>query len=346
MELDFSNANVSISKEEILRKVKIIDLWYYYCSNFKTLDVSFISELYDDVNPSARVLVSNSGNLYYKDFGSSDYFSDIFGYIQAKYNCSYFECLNIIVNDFGLRKSIVDINLKNSILALGQIVRQDVQVKIKSEINCEYQGFNLNDYNYWNSFGISFDTLNKGECFSTKSLTLDKGSKRYSYQYKNSSPIYTYQEYDIDEKYIGKRIYFPKESKERKWINDSSSEAIQGIKLLPKNGELLILSKAFKENALFYELGYSSVSLASESIVLKEYQYSHLKERFKEIILWYDDDNQGRKISYETSQKYDLKEIFLSEECKNITDFRLMNSDEETIKMIKNKIDECEGISK
>ena len=340
MELNFNDIPVQITKEEILNKIPIIDLWYFYCTNFKTIDTSFCSDLYEDENPGCRVLVSSNGNLYYRDFGEGHYFKDIFEYLMFKFNSNFYEVLNIISNDFGLRdKSGINPSLKELILLNGGISHLPL-VKVKSEINCEYQGFNLSDYNYWNSFGISFDTLNKGECFSTKSLTLDKNNKRFSYQYKNSNPIYTYQEYDINEEYIGKRIYFPFEKKERKWINDSSSEAIQGIKLLPKNGDLLVLSKAFKENALFYELGYSSISLASESIVLKEHQYSHLKERFKEIVLWYDEDDMGKKTSYETAQKYGLKEIFLSEEYKNITDFRLINSNEDTIKMIKNKIDE------
>ncbi len=346
MNLDFSNSSIGITKEEILNKVKIIDLWYFYCKNFKTIDTSFISDLYEDENPSCRVLISNTGNLYYRDFGENHYFKDVFEYLMFKFNSTFYEVLSIISNDFNLRDCGVDPSLKPLIvLNAGYDQQLDRLVKVKSEINCIYQGFNLTDYNYWNSFGISLDTLNKGECFSTKSLTLDKNNKRYSYQYRKSSPIYTYQEYDINEKYIGKRIYFTFEKKERKWINDSSSEAIQGIKLLPKNSDLLIISKAFKENCLFYELGYNSISLASESIVLKEHQFNHLKERFKEIVLWYDEDNAGRKTSYETSQKYGLKEVFLSEECKNITDFRLINSNEETIKMIKNKIDDCLGIN-
>lgn len=334
--MNFEDIETPLTKEYIFSKLNVLDLWRVY-SNFQEIDKSFTSQLYKDKHPSCRVVVSSNGNLYYKDYGeNSHYFGDIFEYLMFKYNCSYFESLNIICSDFSIRDIKVNKEVKELILE-SDGVKVEKLVKVKSDITSINQNFNLNDFNYWNSFGVSFDTLGKGECFSTKSIQIIKNNNRYIYQYKKLNPIYKYVEYDIDENYIGNRWYFPNEKKERKWINNSSSEAIQGIKLLPKNGDLLILSKSFKDSALMYELGYNCCSLASETVHLSETQYNNLIGRFDNIISFYDNDETGYKYSQYNLDNWNIFRIFVPEKsgCKDITDFYKKFGKEKSIKLLK-----------
>ena len=89
--------------------------------------------------------------------------------------------------------------------------------------------------------------------------------------------------------------------------------------MLPKMGEYLVVTKSLKDVMTLYNLGIPAIAPISENCFLSEAQYHRLKERFKHIILLYDNDRPGlramisikKKFQYEYLENIKLK-IYLT----------------------------------
>src|SRR5690606_12407025 len=99
----------------------------------------------------------------------------------------------------------------------------------------------------------------------------------------NSSPINPIYGY-----YFGKKegveqwkIYFPKKRSHRFLLNTS---VIQGLKQLPKTGDVVVVTKSYKDVMALYELGIPAIAPQAESVVLTRKQGETLTKRFKYII--------------------------------------------------------------
>lgn len=314
---NLQDAYEEVTMAEVLSKVSQMELWKYYCSNFEKVDTFFKSEFYNDSNPSCRI-TSKGTRLYYTDYGTGQYFGNALDYVQFKYNCTLRECLRIVANDFGLKKLNLkvrpDINLKN--------LHEKLLIKPKADIQIITQPFNLVDYNYWGKFKLSFDDLESDEVTAAKYVFLTNQRGELRYEYTNKNPIYAYKEYDIDCNFLGYRIYMPLASKGRKWFNNTTNTAVQGIKGLAKKGKLLIITKSLKDVMVLRKMGYNAISLASETTSLSKEIYEKLIKRFDKIISLYDNDESGIKGAKSLADLYGIKAYFIPLEtnCKDVSD--------------------------
>lgn len=327
-----------VSLNEIYSKVSEYDLWSKYCSNFKKLNESFLSDLYNDTNASCRIKQNKIGKLYYVDYGTGHFYNNIIEYLEVKYNCTFKECINIITADFNIRK--IQFTVKK---VLNMKLDEVLLLKPKTDIQILEQPFNLDNYKYWSQYGLTLEDISNAEVCVPKYvfLTNDKGCFRY--EYKRNNPIYAYKEYDIDCNFLGYRIYLPFENKSRKWMNNTDSHlVIQGIKGLVKNGDLLIITKSLKDVLVLRKMGYNAISLGSENINLSESNYNVLKSRFKHIISLYDSDETGIKYSNKLFETYNINSYYipLETECKDISDYIVKYGLEMAIKLLKQLINE------
>ena len=338
MNLDFNNANIHpITSEFILSKISEFDIFKRYCTNFKEIDVSFFSDLRTTNTPNCRIFITFNNELKYRDFKLGETLN-CWQYVMQKFNCNYFEALNIVSNDFNLKSGIIYVEPRvitaNDEFKL-KITNNTPREKFRLEVN--KSSWNIKDFEFWNQFGIPFDLLDLGEVHPAKIIQLSKGNQRYCYFYKKNNPIYVYNEYDIDLNFLGYRVYFPLEQKNRKWINNSSGKAIQGIKLLPQKGELLILTKSMKDVLTLYGLGYNAISLASETTSLMEYEYNKLISRFDNIVSLYDNDDTGKIYSQNNLDMWNIFCTFIPEytQCKDVSDLYKKVGKEECKKILK-----------
>lgn len=331
----YSLKNVDpITVNEILSKVTQEELWRYYCNPFKDLNSSFKSIFYNDTNPSCRIIRTKTGKLYYKDFGNGQYISNIFDFVKLKYSCTFTESLQIIANDFNIRK--LNFPIKKE---LNVSLEEKLLIKPKSNIKIIQQNFTKFDFDYFNKHYISLKTLKANEVISCRYVYLNTIKGSFKYEYNRNNPIYRYKEYDIDLNFIGYRLYFPGKKYGNKFLNSSNNNIIQGIKNLPEKGELLIITKSLKDVMVLTELGYNAISLASETIILKQEIYNKLKLRFNKIISLYDNDETGIKFSKIMENDYGIKAFYIPEEydCKDISEV-VFNSDLEEGKKLINKL--------
>ena len=269
-----------------------------------------ISPLRTDKKPTASFYRNKKGELIFHDFGIG-FNENFIGVVMYLYKCTYQRALNIIAEDFGYIKRAKD--------------REPIKVKISEEkieeksdtlIQIEMQDFTDAELKWWESFGISKNTLKKFNVYSCKSVFLNGN---YFASSTPRSNIFGY--------YGGKkdgielwRIYFPRKRTFR-FISNWGKSLIQGAKQLPQNGDLLVITKSMKDVLVLHDMGIPAIAPCSEVLFLSDAQLEKLKQRFKKIIVFYDNDLPGiagmnrikkahRELSYFfIPRKYGAKDV-------------------------------------
>ncbi len=168
-------------------------------------------------------------------------------------------------------------------------------------------------YDYWNSFHVTNATLDFFNIKPAKEVWIND---KLGCVYTDKNPIIRYL---IDPRY---KIYQPFNEK-YKWVSNTKNSDIQGFKELPATGDLLILSKSFKDIGVLKELSYNAISACSENTILGPEIIDHLKGRFKTIISFLDNDEPGIKAMNRYYDKYKIPftHIPVNLEHKDIAEF-------------------------
>lgn len=312
---DFSEAELDISEDEILSKVSEYQIFKYYCKNFEDLDKSFLSEFYFDTNPSCRIYIGTNNRLYYKDFGTGDYYN-CFDYISRKYNTDYYSALRIVANDFKIKSLKIDIS--PSLIVSNDIVNIPQKPKIKSRIEIVSQNYNSTDYDYWMRYKIPFDLLHEYNVFSAKFVYLYTSKGTTVYEYRKSNPIYAYR-FTSEQKYSYK-IYFPYANKKYKWLfSGGSQDDIEGYDQLDLSGDFVILTKSLKDCMCYRLFGINAISLQGEANKLSSELVIKLQKRFDKIIVNYDGDSQGIKSTNSLIRDWGFEHFYI-DEAKDLSD--------------------------
>ena len=88
------------------------------------------------------------------------------------------------------------------------------------------------------------------------------------------------------------KIYFPLK-KEYRFLNNLSKKVLQGYHQLPKTGDLLVITKSMKDVVAMYGFGIAAVSPNSETLFIEDKKLEEFKQRFKHILVLYDNDRAG-----------------------------------------------------
>jgi len=330
MPIDSRNSNDHLSRDVILSKITEYDIFRYYCSPFKEVNVKFCSELRQDKTPTVSIIKWN-GKLLYKDFGYQDHTFDCFSYIQSKYNVDFFDVLKIIDNDFSLnlsnQKDVIDFTKGY----LGLRYNKPIQEKKVIIIKKRKRPWNMDDKNFWTKYGITKEILT---IFDVEPI---------DYYWVNHNrfkcdPI-TYA-YKIGSKY---KIYAP--YSDVKWSSNTTRAHIQGLKQMMNNGKIIILTSSLKDVMCLYSLGYNAVALQSEMQMPTEKFIEMLKEKFETLMILYDNDydkesNPGQTMANKIIDAYNCINLVIPShyKAKDISDFTKAYGIEEAHKLIKKLI--------
>lgn len=329
--------NFSLKVEEKLNQAFILSklsqeqiFAYYLGSNFNKK--IFCSPLRSDKRPTVSIYKNKNGNLIYKDFATGQSLN-VFEFIKQKFGCNYFQALKIIANDFGLVKD--DTIKKNE----GKIISKDYKIKDKefSKIQVEIQDFTESELKWWAKYGITSDILKKYKVYSCKHVFLNGQLVAKS---NPNCPIFGYYGGKIKENKEKRelwKIYFPKR-REKRFINNYPTKKIQGYEYLPKSGKVLVITKSLKDSMLFNSFNIPSCSPNSETQFINDNMLESLKQRFKYIIVLYDNDETG--IKFMNKIKHEHPELIYTwiprkYDCKDISDFYKKFKRKETEKLIK-----------
>lgn len=287
--------NNPIALDYILSKVTEYDIYARYLGQFK---IGFIynSPFRKDKNPSFGIFRSKkSGKLLFKDHGNGEC-GDVIKFV---------ELFTGITNYNDLLKQIIkDMQITNNTVLHST---KEIEKNNETVIGVVRQDWTNIDKNYWSQFGITLNTLKKFKVSSIKYYLCNGIVKSI---YKDENPMYAYKVYDHF------KIYKPLADKYTKWRNNLTENDIQGYEQLPKNGDLLIITKSLKDVMVLYEMGYNAISPSSESTFIPDKALEVLKRRFKRILLCFDRDSSGCKNSIKLYNKTKIKPFFVHKKFK------------------------------
>jgi len=310
------NFEPELTKENVFTKITQEQVFEKYLGIKVQTKTHFVNPLRKDARVTCKFKYFGF-DLIFTDF--SGWFSgDCVKFVMFLFGCNYKEALQKIVQDINVTGITYDY----------KSVKTEHK---KSEIKVNIRSFNKYDANYWKPYAISSKTLNYFNVVAIQSLTVNGKS---GYYYKHADPAYAYIFNDEDIK-----VYFPLRNQFRFLSNTS---CVQGLDKLPEIGEILVITKSYKDVMVLYELGINSIAPQNEIISLTNDLVSNLKSRFNKIFLLYDFDLTGIRNSNKIRKIHQIKPLFLTNgrfgttnyKAKDISDYIKLYGIDSTIKLI------------
>lgn len=284
--LKFECLKPKITKEYLFSKgINQESIMQYYTGADINSRKLIVSPFRVDNHTTCSFYKSKSGILYLHDFATNEHIN-CFQAVMKKYNCNYYEALEIIAQDFRL----IDYNNYSRKDTIKEpIIIPEIKESETSRIQCQIKDFTKEELEWWKSFGINLKLLKKYHVFSIQHVFIN-GKLRFSSS--DECPIYGY--------YFGKnkdgieqwKIYFPNR-KETRFLNNTSKKLLQGYKQLPRTGGLLVITKSMKDVISLNRFGIASCAPNSETLFINDKQLEEFKQRFKHILVLYDNDKPG-----------------------------------------------------
>lgn len=327
--MNFKTDNIEyLTKDNILNKITEEDIFRKYLPFTFEVNRLYNSPLRNDDDTPSFGIYDKFGTLKYKDFGGSQ--GSCFDFVMNYFNLSFGDTLSKINQDFNLNL-IAGYGNTNNISIPKISVRQEKSTKTSKLLQTVLRKFQKEDYEYWKEYGVTKEILIEYNIYAIKEVYLNK--QLYWYNTK-INPIYGY--YFHNTKKI--KCYRPLElNKKNKWLGNVTSEDIQGYDQLPKEGDLLIITKAMKDVMCLKSIGLTSIAPQGEDHYFSEDIMNELKSRFKRIIILYDQDDAGIRGAKKINQKYGTNSILipLLYKAKDISDLYKNYEKEKTIEVMK-----------
>ena len=289
------NVRPQLTFEKIISRVDEMDIYRRYIGDVKVKQMISSPLRSGDSDPSFRLYPSNNGMLKYVDYGTKergnviDFVSQIYPYY------SYGELLEKIWEDTNC----------GILPTLRQPKKQKkAQITVFPKVLVKKRKARENDIVFWNSFGISKETLNWGRVYPISRYWI--GDNMYGCR----TPCYAY---DLFTEW---KVYRPHESKMR-FI--SGGPSLQGYELLPEEGELCIIQKSYKDVLLMREFNIPSFAPQAESVDVPLKVIEELKERFDTLYIWGDNDEAGNAY-IERHEPYGIIPLQNMDNTKDATD--------------------------
>lgn len=280
--MEFVVLKPKITQDFILSKINQESIMQHYTG----LDVSSkklaLSPFRSDHKVTCAFYKSKSGVLYLHDFATNEHIN-CFSVVSRLFNCNYYEALKIIAQDFGLVEGTTP--KVSSIVIVPEIKETET-----SKIQVQIKNYSKEELEWWEKFGITQKLLKKYHVYSIQNVFLNGNLTSVS---SSKNPIYGYyfgKDKNHEEKW---KIYFPLRTNYR-FMNNVSKKVLQGYKQLPKEGELLVITKSMKDVMALNRFGIAAVAPNSETLFVNDKQLEEFKRRFKHILVMYDSDRPGK----------------------------------------------------
>jgi len=314
---------ILISRKNLLDYIPEDDIAFRYITGFNGIGTFFKSEFRSEKDPSSKVFVGEKGNLMFKDFGDPNLPKalTIIQYVQYKYNLDYQAAINKIAIDFGLIEG--DNGVINRIVNVGKgKIKREYKAPSDLIIKIKKRDWTKRDIWYWNQYYIPIEMLERNNIKSISHVFTDsyppieftKDHLAFSYDYYWHKNIFR------------RKIYQP-ESKGYKWRSNVDYTIVQNYPNIPKKGDKLYIQSSYKDCMVMERLGYYAIAPNKEGSWFPLEYWEKLRERFKTIIIYWNNDwektpNPGLEYAKNFSKQFNLPFIYNPNgEPSDISDF-------------------------
>lgn len=349
-----------ITKDYLYQFISQQDIMEFYLGVNVVFDQLIESPLRPDSSPTCGFKYNDKNILRFKDFAGY-FWGDCFDVVAYRinqnqnilkyYDINYVDSnnpkgfgiiLDVIARDFKLGKYSGRHNLrKTDYIKPTPDKNKFKHKKEKSVFNIETRNWNYRDRNYWSSYYLS-----KSECVNAHIYPLQAlwSNGLLIYDYKNDDDIgYAY--------YFGQinginqfKIYFPNR-KEYKFL--SNTDVIQGLNILEKDKEFVIITKSYKDVICLKSFGISAIAPSSETNLISPVFADNLYKWFDYVFSLMDYDRTGVKMSIKLLNIYGISPLFFTDyplkrknfkqgfrDCKDFSDYLKKYGVDETQKLI------------
>lgn len=280
------------------------------------------SPLREDSNPGCWFERTSSihGKLRFVDYGNN--FGkpmDCFDVVQQYFKIpNFYLTLEFIYDKLIRGKNIV---------AERKIEPQLTKKRGKTSILFDSRQFQNRDADCWKRYGISKQNLIIDKVFAVKKYYL-LNTKKGDITSRCYDICYAYTEFDEGRK----KLYFPYREGKGRFITNCTKNDIGGLHLLPPFGNQLIITKSYKDWRVLVNQGKIAIWFQNEGMTPSDEILFPLLKRFRKIIIFFDNDNQGllaseilyNKINKEMPGKVSrlwIPEQLLTEDISDPSDF-------------------------
>lgn len=301
-----SKGESSVTLSDILEKTTEANILSFYLG---VTEVPCIihSPLRKDNRPSFGLYSPNGKRIYFVDFATKDR-GGVFDLLCQMWGCSYKEVLIRINKDIP---KLCFIGTPNVHKHIPCTVRSTIECKKSTDLQCKVRDWASYDVEYWESYGISLDWLKYAEVYPISHKIIIKNGNKYVFK----ADKYAYAYVEHKEGKVTLKVYQPFNKDGYKWSSNIDRSVWSLWTKIPKFGNNLIISSSVKDCLnIMCNLGIPAICMQGEGYKPKPQIIEELKSRYKNIILFYDNDynnpdNPGKKDSMELSLEYNLKRV-------------------------------------
>lgn len=266
----------------------------------------FVNPLRSDFNPTCTFKYIN-GKLKFRDWADTKTL-DCFDLVKSLANdCSFIDCLRLIAHHFSLlgaeeankMKYVLD---PNRLLELKKEQQKTIEIRIKRT------DWTKNHISFINNYGLSIEDV--PNMFPIKCYWVN-GIK---YQLKTIMFAYHFNDIFSDTYPFDYKIYCPfadKNKGELKFLH-SNPKILQGEDGLKFNNSTIIITSSYKDVNVLRKLVkiypdifyFDTAATMSETTPIHKEKLEFLKRKYKQIILYYNNDKPGIKSAETQSLEY------------------------------------------
>lgn len=259
----------------------------------------YVNPFRDDRNASCFFKWTNKGNLYFVDYATEQVYFSALDVAQLKTGYGFPDILYKIESDFQLKSLTME-----ELRSLRVNEKPPVEVT-PSIIETKVTYFKTRDFDYWKQFGSTPDILQFYEVRKVEKAWING---KLWYLKNDIDPCYRYIE-------KGKtKLYRPFANKKNKFRSNFFGGILEGWNQLPPTGDELIVTKGRKDVMTLYSCKIAALAVRSENTPISQNAFDLLKDRFKRIRLWYDNDEAGQIGCKKMAEIYGLECIIHSKD--------------------------------
>lgn len=305
-------SNPSVTLDDILSKTTEADILAYYLG-VTEIPCVIHSPLRIDNKASFGLYSRDGHRVYYVDFATKDR-GNTFDILCKLWGCNYIEALAKIAHDIS-KFSTKDLGINTS--------KQHLTPKIfklnNTELQCKVRDWAPHDIEYWASYGISLDWLKYAEVYPISHKIVIKDGNKYAF----GADRYAYAYVEHKEGKVTLKIYQPFNKGGYKWSSNIDRSVWSLWTKIPEYGDNLIISSSVKDCLnIMCNFRIPSICLQGEGYLPKPHIMEELKSRYKNIIIFFDNDftnpnNPGHNDAVKLCKEYNLKMIEIPKEYKS-----------------------------
>lgn len=296
-------SNPSVTLDDILSKTTEVDILAYYLG-VTEIPCIIHSPLRVDNNASFGLYSRDGHRIFYIDFATKERGST-FDILSQLWGYNYMETLAKIASDIPKFTTKIS-NIKQNASKAPRVSRLN-----STELQCKVRGWASYDIEYWKSYGITLEWLKYAEVYPISHKIIIKDGNKYVFAADKYA--YAYVEHKDNKTFI--KIYQPLNKKGYKWTSNIDRSVWSLWTKIPREANNLIISSSMKDCLnISCNLHIPAICLQGEGYIPKPHVMQDLKNRYKRIIVFYDNDytnpnNPGRKDSIALASEYNLVRV-------------------------------------